>query len=94
MPSCEFVEKNHTVMYLNIALTLFVVVFFSLEILTDCEKMTMTQTAMVLCVLGTSLLLTMPDKTTATDKFFQTGGRFGKRYDERISGTARRIYSL
>lgn len=53
----------------------------------SCEKMTMTQTAMVLCVLGTTLLLTMPDNTTASDKFFQTGGRFGKRYDERISGT-------
>lgn len=66
--------------------------FFGLEIITNCEKMTMAQTAMVLCVLGTSLLLTMPDKTTASDKFFQTGGRFGKRYDERISGTAS-IYS-
>jgi len=26
----------------------------------------------------------MPDNTTASDKFFQTGGRFGKRHDDRI----------
>lgn len=46
----------------------------------------MSQTAVVLCVLGITFLLTIPDNTAATDKFFQTGGRFGKRHDERISG--------
>lgn len=59
---------------------------FSVEIFKNVDKMTMSQTAMVLCVLGLTLLITLPDDTTASDKFFQTGGRFGKRHDDRISG--------
>jgi len=47
----------------------------------------MYQTTMVLFVLGSTFLLALPDDAAAADKFFQTGGRFGKRHDERISGT-------
>lgn len=54
--------------------------------------MTTHQTAMVLFVLGLTFLLILPDHTTATDKFFQTGGRFGKRHDERVSGTKIFVY--
>lgn len=42
---------------------------------------------MVLCILGWTFLLSLPDSTTASDKFFLTGGRFGKRHEERFSGT-------
>lgn len=49
--------------------------------------MTMGQTAMVLCIIGSTFLLAIPDNSVASDKFFQTGGRFGKRHEERISGT-------
>jgi len=42
---------------------------------------------MVLCIVGSTFLLIMPDNTTASDKFFQTGGRFGKRHNEHIPGT-------
>lgn len=45
-----------------------------------------TQIAMILCVLGWTILLIIPDHTVAADKFFQTGGRFGKRHEERIPG--------
>ncbi|XP_025419637.1 uncharacterized protein LOC112689957 isoform X2 [Sipha flava] len=46
--------------------------------------MTMNQTAMVVCILCSTFLLTILDGTIASDKFFQTGGRFGKRYNEHI----------
>ncbi|CAH1733201.1 uncharacterized protein LOC114130157 [Aphis gossypii] len=46
--------------------------------------MTTSVTIMLICILGPTLLLIMPDNTTASDKFFQTGGRFGKRHDDRI----------
>lgn len=46
----------------------------------------MHQTTMVLFVLCSTFLLTLPDNATAADKFFQSGGRYGKRHDERISG--------
>lgn len=49
--------------------------------------MTMNHTAMVMCILGSTFLLAILDDTTASDKFFQTGGRFGKRHNEHISGT-------
>ncbi|VVC29711.1 Hypothetical protein CINCED_3A008178 [Cinara cedri] len=47
--------------------------------------MTMSQTTVVLCILGSIFLMIIPDNTTASDKFFQTGGRFGKRHDDRLS---------
>ncbi|XP_025191820.1 uncharacterized protein LOC112592061 [Melanaphis sacchari] len=46
--------------------------------------MTTSITIMLLCIFGSTLLLIMPDNTTASDKFFQTGGRFGKRHDDHI----------
>lgn len=49
--------------------------------------MTMGQTAVVLCIIGSTFLIAIPDNSVASDKFFQTGGRFGKRHEERISGT-------
>lgn len=58
-----------------------------LEKLSDVDKMTMSVTITILCILGSTFLLIMPDNTTASDKFFQTGGRFGKRHDEHIPGT-------
>lgn len=58
--------------------------FFSRII--DVDKMTMSLTIMILWIIGSTFLSIMPDNTTASDKFFQTGGRFGKRHEENIPG--------
>lgn len=49
--------------------------------------MTMNQTLMIMCILGSTFLLIFPDNTAASDQFYQAGGRFGKRHNDRVSGT-------
>ncbi|XP_050438947.1 uncharacterized protein LOC126844651 [Adelges cooleyi] len=44
------------------------------------------QVAIVLCIVGWAILCILPDNVNATDKFFQTGGRFGKRRENRYTG--------
>lgn len=38
------------------------------------------------CIIGSTFLLTLLDNNAASDQFYQAGGRFGKRHNDRVSG--------